>query len=329
MPELSYREAVRNALATAMRRDDDVFVMGEDIAEMGGSMGVTQGMLAEFGPERVRNTPISEMALVGAGIGAAMQGMRPVVEVMYEDFLTLSTEQLVNQAAKHRYMSGGQLKVPLTIRTQGGAGWSPGAQHAQQLEAWFVHIPGLKVVFPATPTDVRGLLFASIYDDNPVVFFEHRTLYGIKEEVPDELEPIPLGQARTHRQGEDVTVIATGRLVHEALAAAKEAEKEGVSVEVVDPRTLQPLDDDSLVASVKKTNRCVVAHEAVVRGGFGAEVAALIQYGAFDWLDAPIERVGAKFTPLPFAPVMEEFVVPHAADVLEAIRRTVGRSDGN
>jgi pyruvate/2-oxoglutarate/acetoin dehydrogenase E1 component len=326
MPELTYREAVRDTLATAMREDEDVFIMGEDIAEMGGSMGVTQGLVDEFGPERVRNTPISEMAIVGAGIGAAMQGMRPVVEIMYEDFLTLSLEQIVNQAAKHRYMSGGQLKVPLTIRTQGGAGWSPGAQHAQQLEAWLVHIPGLKVVFASTPEDVRGLLWSSIYDDNPVIFFEHRTLYGIKANVPDELEPIPLGRARVHREGEDVTVIATGRLVHESLAAADEAEKEGVSVEVVDPRTLQPLDEDSLVGSVKKTNRAVVAHEAVTRMGFGAEVAAVLQFQAFDWLDAPIERVGAKFVPLPFAPVMEEFVVPHAEDVLQAIRRTVGRS---
>src|SRR5205085_545215 len=251
MPELTYREAVRDALATAMRRDDDVFVMGEDIAEMGGSMGVTQGMLDEFGPERVRNTPISEMALVGAGIGAAMQGMRPVVEVMYEDFLTLACEQIVNQAAKHRYMSGGQLEVPLTVRTQGGAGWSPGAQHAQQLEAWFVHVPGLKVVFASTPADVRGLLLASIYDDDPVIFFEHRTLYGIKEEVPD---------------------------------------------------------------------------EAVPRMGFGAEVAAVLQHQAFDWLDAPIERVGAKFTPLPFAPVMEECVVRRAHGVLGAVYRTLGRN---
>src|SRR2546430_7849013 len=240
MAELSYREAVRDALSHAMRQDDDVFVMGEDIAEMGGSMGVTQGMLDEFGPERVRNTPISEMAIVGAGIGAAIQGMRPVVEIMYEDFTTLAMEQIVNQAAKHRYMSGGQLKVPLTIRTQGGAGWSPGAQHAQQVEAWFTHVPGLKVVFASTPTDVRGLLWSSIYDDNTVMFFEHRILYPIKEDVPDELEPIPLGQARVHRAGEDVTVIATGRLVHESLRAAEEAEKEGVSVEVVDPRTLQP-----------------------------------------------------------------------------------------
>jgi len=323
MPELSYREAVRDALSTAMRRDDDVFVMGEDIAEMGGSMGVTQGMLDEFGPERVRNTPISEMALVGAGIGAAMQGMRPVVEVMYEDFLTVSMEQIVNQAAKHRYMSGGQLKVPLTIRTQGGAGWSPGAQHAQQVEAWFVHVPGLKVVFASTPADVRGLLWSAIYDDNPVVCFEHRTLYGLKEEMPEQLEAIPIGQGRVHREGSDVTVVATGRLVHEALQVAEQADSEGVSVEVWDPRTLQPLDVDGLVASVKKTNRVVVAHEAVTRGGFGAEITAVVQEEAFDWLDAPVERVGARFAPIPFAPVMENYVVPHADHVLEAIRKTV------
>ena len=325
MPELSYREAVRDAMSQAMRRDQDVFIMGEDIAEMGGSMGVTQGMLSEFGPERVRNTPISEMALVGSGMGAAIMGMRPIVEVMYEDFLTLAMEQLVNQAAKHRYMSGGQVKVPLTVRTQGGAGWSPGAQHAQQVEAWFCHVPGLKVVFASTASDVRGLLWSAIYDDNPVVFFEHRTLYPLKEDVPEVLEPIPLGQARIHREGSDVTVIAIGRLVHDALRAAEEAEAEGISVEVLDPRTLQPLDDEAIVSSVKKTNRCVVAHEAVTRMGFGAEVTAVVQEQAFDWLDAPVERVGAKFVPLPFAPVMEQYVVPHAEDVLDAIRRTVGR----
>ena len=325
MPEVSYREAVRDALAEAMRADDDVFVMGEDIAEMGGSMGVTQGLVEEFGPERVRNTPISEMAIVGAGIGAAMAGMRPVVEIMYEDFLTLSLEQIVNQAAKHRYMSGGQLKIPLTIRTQGGAGWSPGAQHAQQLEAWLVHVPGLKVVFPSTPEDVRGLLWSAIYDDNPVIVFEHRLLYPVKGEVPEELEPIPIGKARVLREGTDVTVIATGPLVHHALKAASEAEADGISVEVVDPRTLQPLDEDGLVASVKKTNRAVIAHEAVTRMGFGAEVTAVLQYRAFDWLDAPIERVGSKFAPLAFAPVMEQFVVPQVEDVLAAIRRTLGK----
>ncbi|HEY7380978.1 MAG TPA: alpha-ketoacid dehydrogenase subunit beta [Gaiella sp.] len=326
MPEITYREAVRDGLSQLMRRDERIFIMGEDIAEMGGSMGVTQGMLAEFGPERVRNTPISEIAIVGAGIGAAMQGMLPIVEIMYEDFLTISMEQIVNQAAKHRTMSGGQLKVPLTIRTQGGAGWSPGAQHAQQLESWFVHVPGLKVVFASTPEDVRGLLWSSVYDPNPVLFFEHRTLYPIKGEVPDQLAPIPLGTARVHREGSDVTVVATGRLVHESLQAAEEAEKDGISVEVVDPRTLSPLDTESIVASVRKTTRCVTAHEAVVQGGFGAELAAVVQHGAFDWLDAPVERVGAKFAPLPFAPVMEEYAIPHAADVLEAIRRTVARA---
>ena len=328
MPELTYREAVRDTLATAMRQDSDVFLMGEDIAEMGGSMGVTHGLVDEFGPERVRNTPISEMAIVGAGIGAAMQGMRPVVEIMYEDFLTLSTEQIVNQAAKHRYMSGGQLKVPLTIRTQGGAGWSPGAQHAQQLEAWFVHIPGLKVIFPSTPTDVRGMLWSAIYDDNPVIVFEHRLLYPVKEDVPEKLEPIPFGEARVVREGQDVTVIATGPMVHRSLEAAEEAEKNGVSVEVIDPRSLQPLDEDTIVKSVKKTNRAVVTHEAVTRMGFGAEVASVIQYQAFDWLDAPIERVGAKFAPLAFAPVMEQFLIPGSEDVLEGIYRTVGR-DGD
>jgi pyruvate/2-oxoglutarate/acetoin dehydrogenase E1 component len=326
MPELTYREAVRDALGKALREDESVFIMGEDIAEMGGSMAVTQGLLDEFGPKRVRNTPISEMAIVGSGIGAAIQGMRPIVEIMYEDFLTISMEQLVNQAAKHRTMSGGQIKVPLTIRTQGGAGWSPGAQHAQQLEAWFVHVPGLKVVFASTPEDVRGLLWSAIYDDNPTIFFEHRTLYPIKGEVPEELEPIPLGKARVHRDGSDVTVIATGRLVHESLKAAEEAEKEGISVEVVDPRTLLPLDEETIVGSVRKTTRCVTAHEAVTRGGFGAELAAVVQHRAFDWLDAPIERVGAKFAPLAFAPAMEQWVVPHADDVLEAIRRTVARS---
>jgi pyruvate/2-oxoglutarate/acetoin dehydrogenase E1 component len=325
MPETTYREAIRDSMSEAMRRDDDVFIMGEDIAEMGGSMGVTQGMLEEFGPDRVRNTPISEMAIVGAGIGAALQGMRPIVEIMYQDFTTLAMEQLVSQAAKHRYMSGGQLSVPLTVRTQGGAGWSPGAQHAQQLEAWFVHVPGLKVVFPSTPADAQGLLWSSIYDENPVMFFEHRTLYPIKGEVPDEIEPIELGKARIHREGEDVTVVATGRLVHESLAAAADAEEQGVSVEVIDPRTLQPLDEETVVASVNKTSRCVVAHEAVVRMGWGAELAAVVQEKCFDYLDAPVERVGAKFTPIPFAPVMEEFVIPHKADVLEAILRTVER----
>ena len=326
MATMSYREAVRDVMSQAMRQDPEVFLMGEDIGEHGGSQKVSVGMLEEFGPERIRNTPISEMAITGLGIGAAMMGMRPIVEIMYEDFMSLSMEQIVNQAAKHRYMSGGQVKVPLTVRTQGGAGWSPAGQHGQQVEAWFVGIPGLKVVYPSTPSDVRGLIWSSIYDDNTVLVFEHLLLYGVKEDVPDTIEPIPLGKARTFREGTDVTVVATGPLVHESLKAAEEAEKDGISVEVIDPRTLQPLDEDAIVSSVKKTNRCVVAHEAVTRMGFGAEVAAVVQEQAFDWLDAPIERVGAKFTPPPFAPVRERAHVPRKEEVLAAIRRTVARA---
>jgi pyruvate dehydrogenase E1 component beta subunit len=288
-------------MSQAMRRDADVFIMGQDIAEHGGSQKVTLGMLEEFGPGRVRNSPISEMALTGAGIGAAMLGMRPIVEIMYEDFLTLAMEQLVNHAAKERYMSGGQLKVPLTVRTQGGAGWSSGAQHGQQTEGWFVGVPGLKVVF-----------------------FEHVQLYNQREELPEEIEPIPLGKARIVRIGTDVTVVAIGPLVHEALAAAEQAEQEGISVEVIDPRTLQPLDEEAILESVRKTSRCVVAHEAVRRMGIGAEMAAVIQEKAFDWLDAPIERVGARFTPLPFAPGLEQASVPRREQVYAAIKRTVG-----
>jgi pyruvate/2-oxoglutarate/acetoin dehydrogenase E1 component len=325
MPEITYREAVRDCLAEAMRSDPDVFLMGEDIAEMGGSMGVTQGLVDEFGKERVRNTPISEAAIAGAGVGAAIQGMRPVVEIMYQDFITLSMEQIVLQAAKHRYMSGGQIKVPLTVRTQGGAGWSPGAQHAEQLEGWLCHVPGLKVAFPSTPEDARGLLWSSIYDDNTVVFFEHRTLYPIKAEVSDTLEPIEFGKARVHREGSDVTIVAIGRLVHVALRVAEQAAEEGISVEVVDPRTLLPLDEDSIVNSVMKTNRCVVTHEAVTRMGFGAEIAAIVQEKCFDYLDAPIERVGSRFAPIPFAPVMEEYVIPHEEDLMAAVKRTVAR----
>src|SRR4051794_16105492 len=326
MATMSYREAVRDVMSQAMRQDDEVFLMGQDIGEHGGSQKVSVGMLEEFGPIRIRNTPISEMAMTGLGIGAAMMGMRPIVEIMYEDFLTLSMEQLVNQAAKHRYMSGGQVKVPLTVRTQGGAGWNPAGQHGQQVESWFVGVPGLKVVFPSTPSDARGLIWSSIYDDNTVIVFEHLLLYGVKEDVEDTIEPIPLGVARTFREGTDVTVVATGPLVHESLKAAEEAETEGISVEVIDPRTLQPLDEDAIVSSVKKTNRLVVAHEAVTRMGFGAEVAAVVQEQAFDYLDAPIERVGAKFTPPPFATILERTHVPRKAEVLAAIRKTVARA---
>jgi pyruvate/2-oxoglutarate/acetoin dehydrogenase E1 component len=327
MPEfrMSYREAVRDAMSQAMRRDPSVFLMGEDIAEHGGSQKVSWGMINEFGPERVRNTPISEMAVTGAGIGAAMMGMRPIVEIMYEDFLTLAMEQLVNHAAKERYMSGGQVRIPLTVRTQGGAGWSSAAQHGQQTEGWFAGVPGLKVVFPSTPGDARGLLWSAIFDDNPVLFFEHVQLYNQRQELAEELEPVPLGLARVAREGRDVTVVATGPLVPEALKAAERAEAEGISVEVIDPRTLQPLDEETILTSVRKTSRCVVAHEAVRRMGFGAEVAAIVQEKAFDWLDAPVERVGACFSPLPFAPVLERACVPRQEKVFAAIIRTVGR----
>jgi pyruvate dehydrogenase E1 component beta subunit len=326
MPSLSYREAVRDVMSQAMRRDPEVFFMGEDIGLHGGSQGVSAGMLDEFGPERIRVTPISEMAITGLGIGAAMMGMRPIIEIMYEDFMSLSMEQLVNQAAKHRYMSGGQVKVPLTVRTQGGAGWSPGGQHGQQVENWFTGIPGLKVCMPSTPSDARGLIWSSIYDDNTAIVFEHSALYGMKEEVPEEIEPIPLGKARIFREGTDVTVVALGPLVHASLQAAEEAEADGISVEVIDPRTLLPLDEEAIVSSVKKTNRLVVAHEAITRGGFGGEIAAIVQEQAFDWLDAPIERVGALFTPPPFAPVLEKTHIPRKAEVLAAIRKTVARA---
>ena len=325
-PEDALEERLCLSSATAKRcatrsrprcaQDDDVFIMGEDIAEMGGSMGVTHGMLDEFGPERVRNTPISEMALAGAAIGAAMQGMRPVAEIMYEDFMTLAAEQVVNQAAKHRYMSGGQLTVPVVFRTQGGAGWSPGAQHAQQLEAWFVHIPGLKVVFASTPEDVRGLLWSSIYDDNPVVFFEHRTLYGIKGNVPEKIEPIPIGKARVHREGEDVTVIATGRLVHESLARGRGG-REGGHL----GRGRRP----AHAAAARRGDARRVGEEDEPRGrrARGGDADGLRRRGGIG-AAVPGVRLARRadrarrraFTPLPFAPVMEQFVVPHAEDVL-------------
>ena len=308
-----------------MRADEDVFVMGEDIAEMGGSMGVTQGLVEEFGPERVRNTPISEMAIVGAGIGAAMQGMRPVVEIMYEDFLTLSLEQIVNQAAKHRYMSGGQLKVPLTIRTQGGAGWSPGAQHAQQLEAWLVHVPGLKVVFAVEPgRRARPPLVVDLRRQPGDLLRAPAALPGqgrgareARAGAARQGARRPRGERRDRDRDRARSSSARSR-------PPRRPRSDGISVEIVDPRTLQPLDEDTLVESVKKTNRAVVAHEAVTRMGFGAEVAAVLQEKAFDWLDAPIERVGAKFAPLAFAPAMEQFVVPQPADVLAAVKKTRG-----
>jgi pyruvate dehydrogenase E1 component beta subunit len=324
MSETTYLQAIRTTLADAMRADPRVFVLGEDVAE-GGPWGATTGLAEEFGDERVRNTPISEAAICGVAIGAAQSGLRPVVEVMFVDFVTLALDQLVNQAAKAHFMSGGQLEVPLVLRTQGGAGQRGGAQHSQSLEAWLTHVPGLKVTMPSAAADAAGLLASAIADPNPVVFVENKTLYFRKEEVADEREPVPIGRARTVRPGRDVTVVALSRLVSEALAAAEELAGEGIEVEVIDPRTLVPLDVETVVESVSRTHRLVVAHEAVVHGGFGAEIAAQVQAAAFDELDAPVERVGAPFAPVPFSPPLEDAYLPGRAEVVEAVRRLLAR----
>ena len=322
---IEYRDAIRDALDEELAHDDRVVFFGEDVAKPGGVFAVTGGLLERHGPDRVFDTPISELAISGAAFGAAVNGLRPVIEIMFGDFLPIAMDAIVNQASKYWYLSNEQASIPLVVRSAVGAGARLGACHSQTPTGWFLGEPGLKLAAPSTAADAKGLTMAAIRDDNPVIVFEHRLLYPVKEEVPEKLEPIPFGKARAHREGEDVTVIATGPMVHRSLEAAEEAERNGISVEVIDPRSLQPLDEDAIVESVKKTNRAVVTHEAITRMGFGAEVASVIQYQAFDWLDAPIERVGAKFAPLAFAPVMEEYVVPHAADVLAAIKRTVAR----
>jgi pyruvate dehydrogenase E1 component beta subunit len=322
--ETTYLEAIRTTLADAMRADPRVLVLGEDVAE-GGPWGATAGLAEEFGAERVRNTPISEAAICGVAIGAAQSGLRPVVEIMFVDFVTLALDQLVNQAAKAHFMSGGQLTVPLVLRTQGGAGQRGGAQHSQSLEAWLTHVPGLKVVMPSTAADAAGLLASAIADPNPVVFVENKTLYFRKEEVPDERKPVPIGRARIVWPGRNVTVVALSRLVLEAFAAAEELAAEGIEVEVIDARTLVPLDLETIVESVSRTHRLVVAHEAVMHGGFGAEIVAEVQAAAFDELDAPIERVGAPFAPVPFSPSLEDAYLPGRAEVAAAVRAVLGR----
>lgn len=323
MRELTYREALREALREEMEKDEDVFLIGEDIAEFGGTYKVTETLLKEFGSERVRNTPISESAIIGAALGASISGMRPIAEIMYIDFITIAMDQIVNQVAKIRYMTGGQVKVPLVIRTQGGGGRSSAAQHAQSLEAWFCHIPGLKVVMPSTPYDAKGLLKSSIRDDNPVIFIEHKILYNRKGPVPEKEYLIPLGKAEIKKEGDDFTIVATSRMVERALLAADDLEKEGINVEVVDPRTLVPLDKETILSSVKKTGRVLIVHEACERGGFGAEVAAILAKEAFDYLDAPIERLGARNTPMPFSPNLEKFVIPKVDDIVDRVRRVI------
>jgi acetoin:2,6-dichlorophenolindophenol oxidoreductase subunit beta len=318
-------EAIRATLAAEMRADAGVVVLGEDVAE-GGPWGATAGLAEEFGTERVRNTPISEAAICGVAIGLAQSGLRPVVEVMFVDFVTLALDQLANQAAKAHFMSGGQLSVPLVLRTQGGAGQRGGAQHSQSLEAWLTHVPGLKVAMPSTAADAAGLLRAAIADPGPVVFVENKTLYFRREAGIDGAPHVPLGRARIARPGRDVTIVALSRLVPDALAAAEELATDGIEVEVIDPRTLVPLDLESIVESVARTHRAVVAHEAVAHGGFGAEVAAQVQAAAFDELDAPIERIGAPFAPVPFSPPLEDAYLPGRAELTAAVRSLLRRA---
>ena len=323
MAEITYREAVKQALREEMLRDDRVFLVGEDIGEFGGTFKVSLGLLDEFGPMRVRNTPISEAAIMGLAVGAAATGLRPIAEIMYCDFVPIAMDQLVNQAAKMRYMYGARLSMPLTVRIPIGGRRSAAAQHSQCLEAWFVHVPGLKVALPSNAHDAKGLLKWAVRDPNPTLLFENKMLYNTTGEVPNEPYLVPWGQANVVRQGTDATVVATSDMVGYALKAAGALAAEGISVEVIDPRTLVPLDIETIVASVKRTHRLVIAHEACVTGGIGGEIAARVGYDAFEYLDAPIERVGAKDSPIPFAPILEEYVLPDDRDVMEAVRRTL------
>ncbi|MFN0070381.1 MAG: alpha-ketoacid dehydrogenase subunit beta [Chloroflexota bacterium] len=323
--ELTYSEALNEALREEMQRDPMVFVMGEDVAVWGGGgiFGVTKSLLEEFGIDRVRDTPISEEAIVGLAVGAAATGCRPVAEIMYADFTTMAMDPIVNQAAKMRYMFGGKAKVPLVIRAQEGAGRGNAAQHSQSLEAWFAHIPGLKVVTPSTPYDAKGLLKSAIRDDNPVIFLEHKALYFSKGHVPKEEYLIPLGLADVKRAGSDVTVVGIHTMVLKALEAATDLESEGIELEVIDPRSIFPFDIDTIVESVKKTGRLVIAHEAYERCGFGAEIAMQVMERAFDYLDAPIQRVAGANCPVPYATNLERLAIPGKEEIVAAVRKTV------
>jgi acetoin:2,6-dichlorophenolindophenol oxidoreductase subunit beta len=322
MSETTLVAEIASALARAMRADERVIVLGEDVAE-GGPYTATAGLAEEFGPARVRDTPISEGAVCGVAIGAAQAGRRPVVEIMFIDFITLALDQLVNQAAKAHFMSGGQLSVPMVLRTQGGAGQRNGAQHSQSLEAWLAHVPGLKVAMPSCAADAGGLLESAIADPGPVVFVEDKALYFRREPVGDPGNGVPLGVAGTVRAGRDVTIVATGRMVGESLLAADWLVEDGIEAEVIDPRTLVPLDVEALAQSVVRTGRAVVAHEAVTSGGFGAEITARLHEAAFDRLEAPIQRVGAPFTPVPVSPPLEDAYRPAAAQVHAAVLEAI------
>jgi 2-oxoisovalerate dehydrogenase E1 component len=320
--ELSYAEALREAMAQAMAADERVFLMGEDIGVYGGAFGVTQGLIERFGPERVRDTPISENTIVGAGVGAALTGMRPIVEMQFMDFVTLAMEQTVLQAAKVRYMFGGKARVPLVLRLPGGSGTGAAAQHSESLEAWFVHVPGLKVVAPATPYDAKGLLLAALADDNPVIFVEHKLLYRTRGPVPEEPYLVPLGKAAVRRPGRHLTIVAYSIAVLRALEAAERLAAEGIEAEVIDLRTLKPCDAETVIASVKKTGKLLIVHEAPLLGGFGGELAAAVaQSEAFAYLEAPIVRLGGADVPIPYHPRLERAAVPQVEDIVEAARR--------
>jgi len=320
---ITYLEAVREAMTQEMRQNEDVFLLGEDIGIYGGAFGVTEGMIDEFGPERIRNTPISELGMAGVAVGAALTGMRPILDYQFSDFITIGMDQIVNQAAKDRYMYGGKAEVPLVIRTPSGAGTGAAAQHSQSLEAWMAHIPGLKVVQPSTAYDAKGLLKAAIDDNNPVIFYEHKLLYKASAHVPEKLYNIPLGKADVKRKGRDLTIVATAIMVHRALEAAEILSKEGIEVEVIDPRTLVPLDEKTILQSVAKTGRALIVHEAVKRGGFGGEIASVIAEKAFHHLKAPIKRLGALPTPIPYSEILEREAIPQVDDIVKEAKTIV------
>ena len=322
MREITYAEALREGLREAMRADSSVFLLGEDIGVYGGAFGVTAGLLQEFGEERVRDTPISEAAIAGACVGAALAGMRPVGEIQFMDFVTLSMEQLVLQAAKIRYMFGGKASVPMVLRMPGGSGTGAAAQHSESLEAWFTHVPGLKVVMPSNAYDAKGLLLSAIYDNNPVIFVEHKLLYKTKMAVPEEPYRVPISATAVVREGRHVTVVALSIMVSRALEAAVQLAAEGIELEVLDPRTLTPLDDAPIIASVKKTGRALVVHEAVQTGGFGAEIVARIADSeAFDYLEAPLRRLAGLDVPIPYNRNLERAAVPQVDDIVREARK--------
>lgn len=321
MREITYANAIKEAMTLEMRRDENVFLMGEDVGLYGGAFGVSLGMFEEFGPERVRDTPISEAVIAGAAAGAAVTGLRPIAEIMFSDFCTIAMDQLVNQAAKMRYMFGGKARVPMVLRTPEGSGTGAAAQHSQSLEAWFCHVPGLKVVTASTPADAKGLLTAAIRDDNPVVFFEQKLLYRVKGDVPEGEYIIPLGKSHVVRPGAHLTLVTYGRMLPMCLSVAEEAAKDGIEVEVIDPRTLYPMDTKTIIDSVKKTSRLMIVHEACLTGGLGGEIAAAVAGSdALYYLDAPIKRVCGLDVPIPYCPELEKNVVPTAEKVGAAIR---------